>query len=82
MTTPSVRCDLPRPQHRVALALPHADTDMMQLHLDEILRNVATGAHVVLLLDGGRMAHQEQARHARYITPIFLPSRALKLNLV
>jgi hypothetical protein len=27
-----------------ALALPYADTDMMQLHLDEISRNVAEGA--------------------------------------
>ena len=27
-----------------ALALPYADTDMMQLHLDEISRNVAAGA--------------------------------------
>jgi hypothetical protein len=34
-----------------ALALPYADTDMMQLHLDEISRHVAEGAHAVLLLD-------------------------------
>ena len=31
--------------------MPYADTDMMQLHLDEISRNVAKGAHAVLLLD-------------------------------
>jgi hypothetical protein len=34
-----------------ALALPYADTDMIQLHLDEISRNVTEGAHAVLLLD-------------------------------
>ena len=34
-----------------ALALPYADAAMMQLHLDEISRNVAEGAHAVLLLD-------------------------------
>ena len=34
-----------------ALALPYADTDMMQLHLDEISRNLAAGAHAGLLLD-------------------------------
>ena len=34
-----------------ALALPHADADMMQLHLDEISSNVAKGAHAVVLLD-------------------------------
>ena len=31
-----------------ALALPYADADMMQLHLDEISRHVAEGAHAVL----------------------------------
>ena len=58
-----------------ALALPYADAEMMQLHLDEISRNVAEGAHAVLLLD--------QATHATSkldvpgnITPIFLPFRA------
>ena len=34
-----------------ALALPHVDTEMMQLHLDEISRHVAKDAHAVLLLD-------------------------------
>ena len=34
-----------------ALALPYADREMMQLHLDEISRSVAKGAHAVLLLD-------------------------------
>ncbi|CAH2396890.1 hypothetical protein MES4922_180028 [Mesorhizobium ventifaucium] len=34
-----------------ALALPFADTEAMQLHLDEISRNVTKGAHAVLLLD-------------------------------
>jgi len=33
-----------------ALALPYADTDMMQLHLDEISRNVAKGTHAVVYL--------------------------------
>jgi hypothetical protein len=30
-----------------ALALPYADTEMMQLHLDEIATHVAPGAHGV-----------------------------------
>ena len=34
-----------------ALALPFADTAAMQLHLNEISRHVAKGAHAVLLLD-------------------------------
>jgi len=40
----------PADQH-YALALPYADIDMMQLHLDEISRNGAHGAHAALLLD-------------------------------
>ena len=31
--------------------LPRADTAMMQLHLDEISRTVAAGAHAVVLMD-------------------------------
>ena len=54
--------------------MPYADTDMMQLHLNEISRNVTEGAHAVLLLD------DRQARRARKYTPIFLPSRAPELN--
>ena len=40
-----------------ALALPYADTDMMQLHLDEISRNVAEGAHARPAARQSRMAH-------------------------
>jgi hypothetical protein len=45
-----------------ALALPYADTDAMQLHLDEISRHVTRGAHAVLLLDRAGLAHDSQAR--------------------
>ena len=31
--------------------LPYADTEAMQMHVDEIARKVARGAHAVLLLD-------------------------------
>src|SRR5271155_5564441 len=48
-----------------ALALPYADTDMMQLHLDEISRNVAEGAHAVLLLDRAGWHTTGQAQGTR-----------------
>ena len=38
-------------RHR-ALVLPFADTEAMNLHLAEIARTVAPGAHAVLVLDG------------------------------
>ena len=65
-----------------ALALPRADTDMMQLHLDEISRNVATGAHAALLLDRAGWRTTGKLDMPDNITPIFLPSRAPELNPV
>ena len=65
-----------------ALALPYADTDMMQLHLDEISRNVAAGAHAVLLLDRAGWHTTAKLEVQANITPIFLPSRAPELNPV
>jgi transposase len=65
-----------------ALALPYADIDMMQLHLDEISRNVAAGAHAVLLLDRAGWHTTCKLDMPANITPIFLPSRAPELNPV
>src|SRR6476660_6723611 len=65
-----------------ALALPYADTDMMQLHLDEISSNVAKGAHAVLLLDRAGWHTTGKLNVPKNITPIFLPSRAPELNPV
>ena len=49
---------------------------MMQLHLDEISRNVAAGAHAVLLLDRAGWHTTSKLDVPDNITPIFLPSRA------
>jgi hypothetical protein len=63
-----------------ALALPFADTEAMQLHLDEISRHVAEGAHAVLLLDRAGWHTTAKLDLPSNITPIFLPSRAPELN--
>jgi transposase len=65
-----------------ALALPYADTEAMQLHLEEVARMVRRGAHAVLLLD--RAGWHTSARLAlpKNITLVFLPSRAPELNPV
>jgi transposase len=55
---------------------------MMQLHLDEIPRNVAEGAHAVLLLDRAGWHTTGKLNAPKNITPIFLPSRAPELNPV
>ena len=65
-----------------ALALPHVDTEAMQLHLDEISRNVVKGAHAVLLLDRAGWHTTGKLDVPTNITPIFLPSRAPELNPV
>ena len=65
-----------------ALALPYADTEAMQLHLDEISRHVAAGAHAVLLLDRAGWHTTTNLDMPDNITLIFLPSRAPELNPV
>jgi transposase len=55
---------------------------MMQLHLDEISRNVADGAHAVLILDRAGWHTTGKLDAPDNITPIFLPSRAPELNPV
>ena len=65
-----------------ALALPFADTEAMQLHLEEIPRHVAEGAHAVLLLDRAGWHTTDKLAVPSNITPIFLPSRAPELNPV
>jgi len=65
-----------------ALALPYADTDAMQLHLDEIARTVRRGAHAVLLLDRAGWHTTQALAVPRNITLILLPSRSPELNPV
>jgi len=65
-----------------ALALPYADTEAMQLHLDEISRTVARGAQAVLLLDRAGWHTTGQLIVPKNLTLIFLPSRAPELNPV
>jgi transposase len=65
-----------------ALALPYADTEAMQLHLDEIGRTVARGAHAVLLLDRAGWHTTGDLVVPKNLTLILLPSRAPELNPV
>jgi transposase len=65
-----------------ALALPHVDTEAMQLHLDEISRHVAVGAHAVLLLDRAGWHTTDKLDVPKNITTILLPSRSPELNPV
>lgn len=64
------------------LALPFADTEAMQLHIEEIALHVAKGAHAVLLLDRAGWHITGNLRWPSNITPILLPSRSPELNPV
>ena len=57
-------------------ALPFVDATAMQLHLNEISRHVAKGAHAVLLLDRAGWHTTGKLDIPKNITPIFLPSRS------
>jgi transposase len=63
-----------------ALALPKADTEAMQLHIKEISRRVAPGAHAVLLMDRAGWHTTSELDMPKNITPILLPSRSPELN--
>ena len=65
-----------------ALAMPYAETSAMQLHLDEISRIVARGAHAVLLLDRAGWHTTGDLVIPKNLTLVFLPSRAPELNPV
>ena len=65
-----------------ALALPYADTEAMQLHLEEISRAVARGAHAVLLLDRAGWHTTANLIVPKNLKLVFLPSRAPELNPV
>ena len=65
-----------------ALALPHANTEAMQLHLDEISATVAVGAHAVLIFDRAGWHTTPNLLVPDNITPIWLPSRPPELNPV
>ena len=64
-------------QRGAALRRPHDEA-----HLDEISRNVAVGAHAVLLLDRAGWHTTGKLDVPNDVTPIFLPSRAPELNPV
>ena len=66
----------------VALMLPWANTEAMQLHLDEISRYVARKAHAAVLMDRAGWHTTGKLNVPKNITIILLPSRSPELNPV
>jgi len=65
-----------------ALMLPWANTEAMQMHLDEISRHVARKAHAVILMDRAGWHTTGNLKVPKNITIILLPSRSPELNPV
>ena len=65
-----------------AVMMPKANTHAMQIHLDEISRTVAKGAHAVLLMDRAGWHITDKLKVPSNITIILLPSRSPELNPV
>jgi hypothetical protein len=72
----------PRQGKGAALMLPRADTGAMQMHLEEISRNVAAKAHGVILMDRAGWHRTDKLKLPKNLTIILLPSRAPELNPV
>jgi transposase len=62
--------------------LPKANIGAMQMHLDEIGREVADGAHAVVLMDRAGWHWTGKLKCPDNLTIILLPSRSPELNPV
>jgi transposase len=65
-----------------ALVLPTANTEAMQLHLEEISKRVARKAHAVVLMDRAGWHTTGRLNIPKNLTIILLPSRSPELNPV
>ena len=63
-----------------ALVLPRANAEMLSLHLAEISKQVAPGAHAVLVLDGAGYHIAEDLLVPRNISLLILPPYSPELN--
>ncbi len=62
--------------------LPYANTQAMQLHLDEISKYIARKAHGVVLMDRAGWHRAGDLKVPKNLTIILLPSRSPELNPV
>jgi transposase len=60
--------------------MPHADTEAMQHHLDEIARQVAPGAHAIVVLDRAGWHTTGKLRLPQNVSLLPLPPKSPELN--
>jgi hypothetical protein len=71
-----------RDRSSVALVLPRTDTQAMQLHLNEISKQVDTTAHAVVLMDRAGRYSTGKLKITKNLTNILLPPKTPELNPV
>jgi transposase len=64
----------------VALIMPHADTEAMQKHIDEISGAVVPGAHALIILDKAGWHTTRKLRLPTNLTLVALPAACPELN--
>lgn len=72
----------PERAETAALVMPKADTEAMTLHLAEISKTVAAGAHALIVLDGASWHSAKALKIPENITLMPLPPYAPELNPV
>ncbi len=72
----------PKDGKGAALVLPKCDTYAMNLHLAEIAKNIAAGAHAVLLVDQAGWHMTDKLAVPENITILPLPAKCPELNPV
>lgn len=70
----------PRKNKGVALVLPYANTEAMQLHLDAISKEITKGYHAVIVMDGAGWHLAKELNIPKNITIIKLPPYSPELN--
>lgn len=70
----------PRKDKGAALVLPHANTEAMQLHLNEISKNVTNGYHAVVVMDKAGWHLANDLDIPSNMTIIKLPPYSPELN--
>jgi transposase len=64
----------------VAVIMPNANTEAMQVHLDEISRAVTPGAHAVIILDKAGWHTTRNLKLPANLTLVLLPPACPELN--
>jgi DDE superfamily endonuclease len=64
------------------LIMPYANTEAMNMHLEEIAKVISPGAHAVLVFDGAGWHGSGELVMPENITPITLPAYSPELNPV